>query len=158
MGCCRGAGQETEGADGKAGLPRGRQPTEHPELATKLLLLRQVADLAALHRKVIAEFRLVRRHILPLVVETDDGVGRSGHLFGRRSWETLVEDREHFFSVDHNLMKTGGGWAGNEAGAAVRPERMRAPIRIHPRPTGDTDERFHLIARAMPCDRKGKTA
>src|SRR5450759_633223 len=137
MGCCRRAGRKTEGAALKAGLPSGGPATEHPELATKLLLLRQVADLAALHRKVIAEFRLVRRHILPLVVETDNGVGRSGHLFGRRSRKTLVEDREHFFSVDHNLVKTGRGWAGDEAGAAVRPELMRAPIRIHPSPTGD---------------------
>ena len=53
---------------------------ENPELRPLLDLFGQKADLAALHRKVVAEFRLAGRHVDPLVVEPDDGIG------GRRTF------------------------------------------------------------------------
>src|SRR6516165_9000538 len=80
-----------------AGFP----PAEDTKLIAALHLLRKIADVGAGGRKVIAELVFAIGHVVPFLVEPDDGVRGSGELLGTRAGESARENGEHFFSINH---------------------------------------------------------
>src|SRR5262249_40195623 len=74
-----------------AGFPAAKNPALIPALR----LLRQIADIRAGRREVVAELVFPIRDVFPLVVEADDGVRGRGDLLRTRAGEPPRENGEH---------------------------------------------------------------
>ena len=79
---------------------------EHSEAPATACHVSQIASAIARDGPIAAAIREQRRELDPLVVETDDRIGRRRHLLRRGTREAPLQHRDHFLAIDH----TGPHW------------------------------------------------